>query len=51
LAIKWKAGNRITGTASERGAMATNIENGVTFEESDTGKHYVILSGSWHEIL
>ena len=51
LAIKWRAGNRITGTSTERGAMDTNIEDGVTFEESNTGKHYIILSGSWHEIL
>ena len=42
MAIKYLAGNRIIGTAAERTGLTTNLEIGTIFEESDTGKHYML---------
>jgi len=41
MAVKYLAGERIIGTASERAALSTNLTEGTIFEESDTGTHYM----------
>jgi hypothetical protein len=51
MAVKYLAGERIVGTASERAGLATNLETGTIFEESDTGKHYMFDGTStWNEV-
>ena len=46
MAVKYLAGNRISGTASERAGLATNLVAGTIFEQTDDGKHYMFDGSS-----